>query len=155
MHLEQALQARSWSTPLSRSAFTLSKRAIIARYQGADLSWAGKAEPPGPTIREIVARARGNEGRALETLRETGYYLARGFAVIVKAIDPGRIYVGGEVTLGWDLMASAIRSGMREQSLTRESGETDIRVVPLDEHPRLRGAAALVSTPAFAAPAVA
>jgi N-acetylglucosamine repressor len=133
----------------------VSKRAIVARYQGADLSWAGKAEPTGPTIKEIVARARANEGRALETFRETAYYLARGFATIVKAIDPGRIYVGGEITMAWDLMASTVREAMRELSLTRETGETDIRIVPLGEHPRLRGAAALVSTPAFAAPAVA
>jgi N-acetylglucosamine repressor len=133
----------------------VSKRAILARYQGTDPSWAGQAEPPGPTIREIVARARANEGRALETLRETGYYLARGFATIVKAIDPGRIYMGGEVTLGWDLMASTVREAMREQTLIKETGETDIQIVPLGEYPRLRGAAALVSTPAFAAPSVA
>ncbi|MEO8360298.1 MAG: ROK family protein [Vicinamibacteria bacterium] len=133
----------------------VSKRAIIARYMGTDPSWAGKAEPPGPTVKEIMARAHANEGRALETVRETGYYLARGFATIVKAIDPGRIYISGEITNGWDIMASGVRAAMREQSLTRETGETDIRIVPLGEYPRLRGAAALVTTPAFAAPSVA
>jgi predicted NBD/HSP70 family sugar kinase len=106
-------------------------------------------------VKEIVARARANEGRALETMRETGYYLARGFATIVKSIDPGRIYVGGEITTGWDLMLSTVREAMREQSLTKETGETDIRIVPLGEYPRLRGAAALVSSPAFAAPTIA
>jgi len=133
----------------------VSKRAIIARYTGSDPSWTGKTELAGPTVKEIVARARANEGRALETLRETGYYLARGFATIVKAIDPGRIYVGGDITVGWDLMLSTVRDAMREQSLTRETGETDIKIVPLGEYPRLRGAAALVSSPAFAAPTVA
>jgi predicted NBD/HSP70 family sugar kinase len=133
----------------------VSKRAITARYQGIDASWSGSTEPEGPTVKEIVARARAGEARAVETLRETGYYLGRGFATIVKSIDPQRVYVGGEITLAWDLFESAVRDALREQALIRGPGETEIRVVPLSEHPRLRGAAALVSTPAFAAPTVA
>ena len=73
----------------------------------------------------------------------------------MKSIDPRRVYVGGEITLAWDLFESAVRDALREQALIREPGETEIRVVPLSEYPRLRGAAALVSTPAFAAPTVA
>ena len=88
-------------------------------------------------------------------MRETGDYLARGFANIIKAIDPRRIYVGGEITLAWDLIESTVRDSLREQALVREAGETQILTVPLGENPRLRGAAALVSAPAFAAPIVA
>jgi predicted NBD/HSP70 family sugar kinase len=95
------------------------------------------------------------EGRALETLRETGYYLGRGFATIIKSIDPSRVYVGGEITIGWDLLASMVRDALREQALTPEAAGTTISVVQLSEHPRLRGAAALVHTPAFAAPTIA
>jgi hypothetical protein len=36
----------------------------------------------------------------------------------------------------------------------REAGETEILTVALGEHPRLRGAAALIHTPAFAAAVV-
>ena len=133
----------------------VAKRAITARYLGTDPSWSGSAEPSGPTVKDIVALARQGEGRALETLRETGYYLGRGFAMIVKSINPARVYVGGEITLAWDLFASAVREALREQALLREAGETEIRVVPLSEQPRLRGAAALVSTAAYAAPTVA
>lgn len=133
----------------------VSQRATTARYLGADPSWSGSAEPHEPTVQEIVARARQGEGKALETLRETGHYLGRGFATIIKTIDPTRVYVGGDITVGWDLIASTVREVLREQALIREAGETEIRVVPLGEHPRLRGAAALVSSPAFAAPTVA
>jgi predicted NBD/HSP70 family sugar kinase len=133
----------------------VSKRAITARYLGSDPSWSGSTEPSGPTVKEVVAKAREGEARALEALRETGYYLGRGFSTLIKSIDPSRIYVGGEITLAWDLFAGTVRQALREQALIREAGETEIRVVPLGEHPRLRGAAALVSTPAFAAPTVA
>jgi hypothetical protein len=44
---------------------------------------------------------------------------------------------------------------MREQALIPESARTEVVVVPLAEHPRLRGAAALVNSPVFAAPVVA
>ena len=133
----------------------VSTRAITARYLGTDPSWTGTADPPGPTVSEIVKRARAGEGRALDTLRETAYYVGRGFATIVKTIDPGRIYASGEITEAWDLISSTVREAMREQSLIREADETEIHIVPLGEYPRLRGAAALVSSPAFAAPAVA
>jgi len=133
----------------------VSTRAIVARYYGSDPSWTGTNEPPGPTVGEIVKRARAGEGRALETLRETAYYIGRGLATVVKAIDPARVYVGGEVTEAWDLMVSTVKEAMREQVLVRDAVETDIRVVPLTDYPRLRGAAMLVSAPAFAAPTLA
>ena len=133
----------------------VSNRAVIARYHGTDPSWAGLPPPGTVTVGDIIARARGGEGRALETLRETGYYLGQGFATIVKSVDPSRIYIGGEITEGWDLFVSMVRDALRERALIREGGETELRVVGLSEHPRLRGAAALVLTPAFAAPTVA
>jgi predicted NBD/HSP70 family sugar kinase len=133
----------------------VSKRATVARYLGADPSWPACAQPREVTIEDVVARARAGEERARETLRETGSYLGRGLATIVKAIDPRRVYVGGEVVDAWDLIEPSVRRALREQALIAEAGETEIFTVPLGDHPRLRGAAALVSTPAFAAPIVA
>jgi len=133
----------------------VSVRAIVARYRGVDPSWPASAVPSDVTVAAIVARARQGETRALETLRETGHYLGRGFATIVKAVEPQRIYVSGEITDAWDLILASVRQAMREQALIPEAGETEILVVPLGEHPRLRGAAALVNSPVFAAPVVA
>ena len=57
----------------------VSKRATVARYLGTDPSWPVSAEPARPTRRgRSIARARAGEARALETLRETGFYLGRG-----------------------------------------------------------------------------
>jgi predicted NBD/HSP70 family sugar kinase len=133
----------------------VSKRAVIARYLGKDPSWPGSAKPAGTTVEAIISRARTGESRALECLRETGYFLGRGFSAIIKTIDPRRIYVGGEITAAWDLIGSAVNDALREETLIREAGVTEILTVEIGEHPRLRGAAALVSTPAFAAPLIA
>lgn len=132
----------------------VSKRAVIARYRGTDPSWPESAETASVSIEHIMARGRAGEGQALEALRETGHFLGRGFATIVKTVDPRRIYVGGEITAAWDLLSATVRETLREDAVIREAGETEILTVPLGEHPRLRGAAALIHTPAFAAAVV-
>lgn len=131
-----------------------SKRAVIARYRGTDPSWPESGEPTSVTIEHIMERARAGETHAIGTLRETGHFLALGFATIIKAFDPQRIYVGGEITAAWDLVLGTVRDTLREDELVRQAGETEILTVSLGEHPRLRGAAALIGTPAFAAPLV-
>jgi predicted NBD/HSP70 family sugar kinase/biotin operon repressor len=131
-----------------------SKRATIARYRGTDPSWPESLETGGVTLEHVMACARAGEEKALQAIRGTGYHLGRGFATLVKAIDPTRIYVGGEITAVWDVVAPAIRDALREDAIIREAGETEILTVPLGEHPRLRGAAALIHTPAFAAAVV-
>jgi N-acetylglucosamine repressor len=133
----------------------VSVRATISRYEGRDLSWPDSAKPGRTTIPTIVALARSGEARALDTLRETGYYLGRGLATIVKAIEPRRIYMSGEITEAWDLVLPAVQRAMREQALIPELTDYEIIIVDLGENPRLRGAAALVTSPAFAAPVVA
>ena len=133
----------------------VSVRAIVARYLGRTLSWPDSAKPSKMTIAGIVARARAGEPRAIETLRETGEYLGRGLATITKAIEPRRIYMSGEITDAWDLVLPAVQQAMRDQALTPELADYEIIPVGLGEHPRLRGAAALVTSPAFAAPVVA
>jgi predicted NBD/HSP70 family sugar kinase len=129
--------------------------ATVARYLRRDPAWPASARPGETTVATIVARARQGEARAIETLRETGCYLGRGLATVVKAVEPRRIYMSGEITEAWDLVQPSVHQAMLEQALTPEIAETEILVVPLGEHPRLRGAAALVTSPAFAAPVVA
>jgi len=131
-----------------------SKRATIARYRGTDLSWPEVLDTGSVTIEHVVARARAGDERAVEALWGTGYSLGRGFTTLIKALDPTRIYVGGEVTEAWDLLLPAVRDALREDPIVREAGDTEILTVALGEHPRLRGAAALIHTPAFAAAVV-
>lgn len=132
-----------------------SVHATVARYVGADSSWPASREAPPVTVSEIVAHARGGDARALEVLRETGDYVGRGLAIVIKAVEPDRIYMSGEITEGWDLVLPAVREAMRAQALVDGAANCEIVVVPLGEQPRLRGAAALVTSPAFAAPVVA
>ena len=135
----------------------VSNLATLSRYFGRDLSdpRPRDSEEAGFSIEDLIARARAGEAKALAALNSTARYLGLGLASIVNALDPARVYIGGEITTAWSLIEPIVRSAVRERTLTEFGGATEIHVVPAEDHPRLRGAVALVAAPAFAAPMVA
>lgn len=135
----------------------VSNPATLARYFGraADHRGPTPADQRHFTVEDLITRARARDAKASAALDSTARYLGLGLASVINVLDPARIYVGGEITLAWDLIESTVRGAMSERALTPAAAETDIRPVAATEYPRLRGAAALVAAPAFAAPVVA
>lgn len=135
----------------------VSNLATLSRYFGRDLTEDGPrdAETVSFTVEDLIARARAGDAKALAAINSTARYLGLGLASIVNSVDPARIYIGGEITTAWSLIEPIVRSALRERTLTDFGGATEINIVPAEEHPRLRGAVALVAAPAFAAPMVA
>ena len=124
---------------------------VVARVEDKPRR-ARKATFPG--IEEVVRRARGGEAAAVEALIETGGHIGRGLSLIVSAFNPGRIYVGGEITEAWEFLEGPIRSALIAGTIPGRAGATP--VVPdssLAEY-RLLGAVALVTAPGYAALAV-
>jgi predicted NBD/HSP70 family sugar kinase len=124
----------------------VSNLATIERYLGL------RVAPDGPIPREvvelsvdtIVERARAGESKAVDALEAAARYLGLGLASIVNALDPDRIYLGGEITAAWDLIEPAVRAGLAERALAAVGADVEIVAVAADEHPRLKGASALV-----------
>jgi predicted NBD/HSP70 family sugar kinase len=135
----------------------VSNLATLSRYFGRDLSEPRPRDTETATfsIEDLIARARAGDAKALAAINSTARYLGLGLASIINALDPARIYIGGEITTAWSLIEPIVRSAVRERTLTDFGGTTEIHVVPAEDHPRLRGAVALVAAPAFAAPMVA
>lgn len=135
----------------------VSNLATLSRYFGRDLSdpRPRDSEEAAFSVEDLIARARAGEAKALAALNSTARYLGLGLASIVNALDPARVYIGGEITTAWSVIEPIVRSALRERTLTEFGGATEIHVVPAEDHPRLRGAVALVAAPAFAAPMVA
>ena len=135
----------------------ISNRATLARYFGRPMAHDGltDAAQRGFTMDDLFARARNGDAKAVAALEATGRYIGLGLASIVNAVDPALVYVGGEITAAWDLIAGTVRAAMAERTLTLSAANTELRPVPVLEHSRLHGAAALVAAPAFAAPVVA
>jgi predicted NBD/HSP70 family sugar kinase len=129
----------------------VSNLATLSRYFGRDL----RERPARPdvvslTVDDLIARARGGDAKALAALLSTGRYLGLGLGSVVNAIDPSHVYIGGEITAAWDLIEATVRAGLAERALTPSAGGTPIIIVPSEQYPRLRGAAALVAAASFA-----
>jgi predicted NBD/HSP70 family sugar kinase len=133
----------------------VSNRATLARYLGDEPADAREAPLPTFTIDDLLARARGGDLKARAAVEATGKYLGIGIALVVNGLDPSAVYVGGEITGAWELVEPALRAAFLDRALTPAVAATPIRPVATIEYPRLRGAAALVTAPAFAAPVVA
>ena len=134
-----------------------SNLATLARYFGAGLS-AGEVRAvlreSGFTVTDLIRRLRAGDAAARAALQETGHYLGVGLAGIINALNPGRIILGGEVAAAWDVLRPAIDAGLQARTLTPSAAATPILPEPADGRARLRGAAALVVAPVFAAPRV-
>jgi N-acetylglucosamine repressor len=131
--------------------------AIVARYLGREIATRetyAQVADAGLTVADVIARARGGDAAAREALLATGRLIGLGLAAIVNAINPGRIIVGGEIAGAWDLIGGAVVSAMAERTLTQGTAATPVVPEPDDQATRLRGAAALVVAPIFAAPAI-
>ena len=135
----------------------VSNLATLSRYFGRDLSdpRPRDSEAASFSIEDLIAQARAGDAKALAALNSTARYLGLGLASIVNALDPARVYIGGEITTAWSLIEPIVRNALRERTLTEFGSATEIHIVPAEDHPRLRGAVALIAAPAFAAPMVA
>lgn len=135
----------------------ISNLATVSRYVGRPL------QPHQPlasevariTVDDVIAKARQGDVRATTAILSTARYLGLGLATIVNSLDPSRIHVGGEITAAWDLIEAAVYGGLNERAIVVAAASTEIVPVAADEHPRLRGASALVGTSVFAADSVA
>jgi N-acetylglucosamine repressor len=107
------------------------------------------------SIVDLIARARDGDARAMAALQTTARYLGLGLSAITNTVNPGTIYIGGEITTAWDLIDATVRSAMKERALIPAAAATILVTVSAGDLPRLRGAAMLVAAPVFAAPVVA
>jgi len=133
----------------------VSNLATVSRYVGLALA-PGQPVPPEVarlSVDEVVARARAGDARAHAALLSTGHYLGLGLASIVNALDPDRVYIGGEISAAWDVIEPTVRAALAQRVLVAAAADVNIAVVPFQEHPRLRGAASLVGAPILGAQA--
>lgn len=134
-----------------------SNLATLARYFGLDLSRPedrGRLRDDSFGVGDLIARARAGDARARAALEETALHLGRGLVAIVHALNPHRIYVGGEITEAWDLIEPVLRRPVEERALTAAMAATPILPEAGGSRARLRGAVALIVAPTFAVPRI-
>jgi predicted NBD/HSP70 family sugar kinase len=132
--------------------------ATLSRYLSRELSTGVPREQLQSmplTINDLIDRSRDGEERARAAVVESARYLGLGLGMIINALNPSRIYLGGEITAAWDHIEPVIRTAVKERALTAAAASTPIVPEQVGGLPRLRGATALVAAPVFAAPRVA
>ena len=135
-----------------------SSLATLARYLGyefSDVEARKQLRASTFTMQDLIARARAGDARAVSAIQESGRYLGIGLSMIVNSLNPALIYVGGEIAQAWDLIEPDITRAIKERALTESAANTRVIPEPGSEHPRLRGATALIVAPVFAAPQIA
>lgn len=135
-----------------------SNLATLARYLGLEPSAAVSRrllQSSEITMAEVIGLARTGDDRARAAILETGRYLGIGISIIVNSLNPARVIVGGEITGAWEMIEDEVATIVRARALTPAAANTSIVPEQTSEHPRLRGAAALVAAPMFAAPELA
>jgi predicted NBD/HSP70 family sugar kinase len=134
----------------------VSNLATVSRYLGRELDPGQPipAEVAALTVDDVISRSRQGDRLASGALQATARYLGTGLSALVNAVDPARVYVSGEIIAAWDSLAPVVRAAMDERTLAPIRGRVELVTVPAQDLPRLRGAAALVTAPAFAEPLV-
>lgn len=133
----------------------VSNVATLCRYfqlDPADAATRERLRGSGFGVSELASLASAGDEQALAALRETARYLGIGLAGIISSVNPGRIILGGEITLAWELIGEIVETAARARALTDRASQTPIVPAPDAERARLRGATALVLAGTFAAP---
>jgi N-acetylglucosamine repressor len=135
-----------------------SNLATLTRYLGQEFSPAtarALIQSSGLTITDVISRSRAGEARATMALETTARHLGAGLAVVINTLSPAQIFVGGEIAEAWDQLLPTIRRVIAERVLTEGAAATPLVAEAASSYPRLRGGAALVAAPLFAAPRIA
>jgi len=131
--------------------------ATVARYLGRELATRESyavVRDSGVTIETVIARAHGGDAAAREALEVSARYIGVGLGSIVNTLNPERIVIGGEIVAAWDIVAPHVIRAMTERTQIEGTCRTPVVPESPGEQTRLRGAAALVVAPVFAAPSV-
>jgi N-acetylglucosamine repressor len=138
----------------------VSNLATLSRYFGWNLSKLSpkalhEAGRDSFNVLDLVARARGGDAKANAAIQATARFLGLGLATVVNTLNPDCVYLAGEITTAWDLIEETVHGALAERVLIASAESTPMRISPAQVQPRLRGAAALIAAPTFAAPRVA
>ena len=108
------------------------------------------------TIDDLIARARGGDAKALATrCSRPRATWGSGWAPWSMRSTRRTSTSAARSPRPGTSSKPRVRSGLAERALTPPAGATPITVVPPEQYPRLRGAAALVAAPPFAKEVVA
>jgi glucokinase len=97
----------------------------------------------GVTAKDIGARARAGEPKALAAMAQTGAYLGHAVATCVNILNPSAVILGGGVSQDFDLFSDALTQAYQSRVFTRANPDVRILRTGLGYNAALLGAATL------------
>ncbi len=119
-----------------------SDRATVKRYLAEKEANTQDSQPV--LVKDVIKAAQHGDAAATRALEQTGEYLGIGISIIIRALDPQAIVIGGHILQAWDIIYRQILKGLAERSFFGLEKQTRILPSSLNERPRLIGAATLV-----------
>jgi hypothetical protein len=74
-------------------------------------------------------------------------YLGAGLSMVITAVNPSRIFIGGEITEAWERIEPIVGAAITDRALTPAAAATPIIPDSPTSFPCLRGATTLVTAP--------
>ncbi len=133
-----------WETYVS--ALAVFRRARIAILDGEESKLADVVgdEFERITIPLMVEAAQRGDRVALNSLKETGYYLGVGLANLINTFNPQKVVLGGYVTQAYEFLLPVIKKTIQERALRWPCEAADIVVATYLNDASLMGAVATV-----------
>ena len=91
---------------------------------------------------ELAERARTGDREALRIFREYGVFLGEAIRIVMYAVDPELVILGGSVSRSFEFFRETLREPLRDFVYSRAARDLRIEVSDL-EHSAIMGAAAL------------
>ncbi|MDR2314576.1 MAG: ROK family protein [Spirochaetaceae bacterium] len=101
------------------------------------------AEGTEPDAKAIEALARKGDPAAIRTYQLEGLYLGRAIGAAVNLLNPGRVIIGGGVSLGYDLFKVSLEETLETHVYKNANPRLRVEPSPLGYNAALLGAAAL------------
>lgn len=124
-----------------------SENAIIARYYS--LFESSVSVNGNMNMSQLISLALNGEPQAVQSLKDTAYYLGIGISNLIVGLSPQAVVVSGAITKAWELIKHDLRK-ITERSVRQDLPRTVLMASSLGEHPTITGALSLVLARKFA-----
>ncbi len=137
--------AGCWETYTNQHSILQRVESRLASSPEAGLIADLMAEQHSPlSLAMIREAAEAGDRHALEALEEAGTAMGTGFAVLVNIFNPGKIVLGGPISVVGQYLMKPLRESVRQHAMGEILSQTDISLSAFGADASLVGAAAVV-----------
>jgi glucokinase-like ROK family protein len=94
-------------------------------------------------LEDIILAAKKDDVLSIELIAEVGDKLGKGIAVLINLFNPELVIIGGSLSVTGDIVSFPVKSAINKYSLSKISGDTEIKISALGDKAGMMGACLL------------